>query len=57
MSSPITYNDKPPSSGAHRLMWPRYGEYDYCPPQRWIHSLEVNEIIYADHAFLKYTLL
>lgn len=28
-------------SGYHRKVWPAYGEYAYCPPQRWMHNLEV----------------
>ena len=28
--------------GFHRPLWPVYGEYLYCPPQRWVHSLEVS---------------
>lgn len=47
MSSPIAYNDTPPSSGLHRMIWPCYGEYDYCPPQRWIHSLEVGDVYFC----------
>jgi hypothetical protein len=25
--------------------WPAYGEYTYCPPQRWLHSLEHGAIV------------
>ena len=28
-------------SGNHRPLWPKYGEYIYLPPQRWVHSIEV----------------
>jgi len=38
--APITYADSPPSSGDHRPAWGRWGEYDYLPPQRWLHNLE-----------------
>ncbi len=37
---PLTYADHPPSSGDHRGAWARWGEYDYLPPQRWLHNLE-----------------
>lgn len=37
---PISYSDNPPSSGDHRPSWARWGEYDYLPPQRWLHNLE-----------------
>lgn len=38
--TPIIYEDVPPSSGDHRPAWGRWGEYDYLPPQRWLHNLE-----------------
>jgi len=39
-ATPITYTQSPPSSGDHRPAWGRWGEYDYLPPQRWLHNLE-----------------
>jgi hypothetical protein len=36
----LCYDESPPSSGPHRPMWGRWGEYDYMPPQRYIHNLE-----------------
>ena len=39
-AEPITYEDNPPSSGPHRGSWAKWGEYDYLPPERWIHNLE-----------------
>lgn len=30
-------------SGPHRPLWPKYGEYAYVPPQRWLHSIEVSK--------------
>ena len=36
----IDYDDEPPSSGPHRPEWARWGEYDYLPPQRWLHNCE-----------------
>ncbi|MCC6622047.1 MAG: DUF3105 domain-containing protein [Deltaproteobacteria bacterium] len=38
--TPISYTSEPPSSGDHRPAWARWGEYDYLPPQRWLHNLE-----------------
>ncbi|KAM5181731.1 tumor protein p53-inducible protein 13 [Mantella aurantiaca] len=29
-----------PNSGAHRPIGAKYGEYTYCPPQRWLHNLQ-----------------
>ncbi|MCA9560945.1 MAG: DUF3105 domain-containing protein [Myxococcales bacterium] len=37
---PLSYDERPPSSGDHRGQWARWGEYDYLPPQRWLHNLE-----------------
>ncbi|XP_065830728.1 uncharacterized protein [Oscarella lobularis] len=48
-SEKITYNESVPSSGAHRLEWAAYGEYDYCPPQRWIHNLEHGGVVFLYH--------
>ncbi len=36
----LCYDQNPPSSGPHRPMWGRWGEYEYMPPQRYIHNLE-----------------
>ncbi|MGH0186604.1 UNVERIFIED_CONTAM: hypothetical protein FKN15_021806 [Acipenser sinensis] len=40
MGKPIKYNETIPNSGRHRPHWAHYGEYLYCPPQRWVHNLE-----------------
>ena len=37
---PISYEYDPPSSGPHRPNWAKWGEYEYLPPQRWLHNLE-----------------
>ena len=36
----IEYADNPPASGDHRGEWAKWGEYEYLPPQRWLHNLE-----------------
>ena len=36
----VCYDVHPPSSGNHRGAWAKWGEYDFCPPQRWLHNLE-----------------
>ncbi len=36
----ITYADLPPSSGPHRPMWGKFGEFSFLPQQRWLHNLE-----------------
>lgn len=40
LPNPITYADKPPSSGPHRPVWGNWGEYAFLPQQRWLHNLE-----------------
>jgi len=37
---PPEYDTDPPSSGNHLGQWATWGEYDYLPPERWIHNLE-----------------
>lgn len=36
-------------SGPHRPVWPKFGEYNYLPPHRWIHSLEHGAIVMLYH--------
>lgn len=36
-------------SGPHRVIWPKYGDYTYIPPQRWVHSLEHGAIVALYH--------
>lgn len=45
----LCYNESPPSSGPHRSMWGRWGEYNYMPPQRYIHNLEHGGIALLYH--------
>ena len=40
LAKAITYAESPPLSGQHRDVWPRWGEYRYLPPQRYLHNLE-----------------
>ncbi|XP_070558413.1 uncharacterized protein [Ptychodera flava] len=49
MNSSIVYEDPIPTSGAHRPLWPVYGEYTYLPPQRWVHSLKLGAIVALYH--------
>lgn len=39
----------PPIVGRHRERWPKWGEYDYIPPQRWLHASEHGGIIFLYH--------
>ena len=47
--APIMYEANPPSSGSHRPMWAKWGEYEYLPPQRWLHNLEHGGIAFLYH--------
>ncbi|XP_037050757.1 uncharacterized protein LOC119084797 [Bradysia coprophila] len=49
MDEEIVYDDDIPTFGAHRKLWPVYGEYVFVPPQRWIHSLEHGAIVLLYH--------
>ena len=45
----ISYKASPPSSGAHRPSWAKWGPYSYLPPQRWLHNLEHGGIALLYH--------
>ncbi|MCS5663811.1 MAG: DUF3105 domain-containing protein [Flavobacteriales bacterium] len=45
----LCYEESPPSSGPHRPMWGRWGEYEYLPPQRYLHNLEHGGIALLYH--------
>ncbi|XP_026853565.2 tumor protein p53-inducible protein 13 isoform X1 [Electrophorus electricus] len=49
MDMQITYNHTIPSSGAHRPIGARSGEYLYCPPQRWLNNLKDGAIVLLYH--------
>eukprot|EP00118_Oscarella_pearsei_P024034 m.297200 g.297200 ORF g.297200 m.297200 type:complete len:360 (+) comp40767_c1_seq61:4749-5828(+) len=49
MNVKINYTESLPSSGQHRPWWAVYGEYDYCPPERWIHNLEHGGVAFLYH--------
>eukprot|EP00493_Phyllostaurus_siculus_P003926 UN03942 len=47
VSHPIFYDNMntagkrtPPIVGRHRERWPKWGEYEFLPPQRWLHAIE-----------------
>jgi len=39
-------NNVPPMIGRHRERWPKYGEYEFCPEQRWLHAAEHGAVIF-----------
>lgn len=45
----ITYDLHPPSSGDHRGQWGVWGEYEYLPPEHWIHNLEHGGVVLLYH--------
>ncbi|XP_059146963.1 uncharacterized protein LOC131934840 [Physella acuta] len=45
----IEYTEDLPTSGPHRPVWPKYGEYKYIPVQRWLHSLEHGAVVFFYH--------
>ncbi|XP_066492543.1 tumor protein p53-inducible protein 13 [Tiliqua scincoides] len=49
MGTKIVYNQSIPNSGPHRLFRAVYGEYEYCPPQRWLHNLKHGGIAFLYH--------
>ncbi len=46
---PITYTDSPPSSGTHRPVWGKWGEYSFLPEQRWLHNAEHGGLVFLYH--------
>ncbi|XP_055608611.1 uncharacterized protein LOC129755931 [Uranotaenia lowii] len=49
INTTIQYDERIPTFGTHRPLWPRYGEYKYVPPQRWLHTSEHGGIIALYH--------
>lgn len=45
----INYLERIPMIGPHRPLWARYGEYQYLPPQRWLHNIEHGAIVGLYH--------
>lgn len=49
MNKRITYSDAIPTFEGHRPLWPKYGEYIYVPPQRWLHNIEHGAVVMLYH--------
>ncbi|CAM1313162.1 Uncharacterised protein g6180 [Pycnogonum litorale] len=49
MYDKIVYNRTIPTFGNHRPNWPKYGEYKFVPPQRWLHNVEHGGVILMYH--------
>lgn len=49
MAVRVKYIERIPTIGPHRPLWARYGEYEYLPPQRWLHNIEHGAIVVLYH--------
>ncbi|XP_067649773.1 uncharacterized protein [Haliotis asinina] len=49
MSTPLHKYSDPPTSGNHRPLWAKYGEYTFLPWQRWLHNLEHGAVAFLYH--------
>lgn len=49
MDKKLTYKDALPTYGDHRPLWPKFGEYVYVPPQRWLHNIEHGAVVMLYH--------
>lgn len=49
MNYRIKYDSYLPTHEGHRPLWPVFGEYEYVPPQRWLHNVEHGAIIMLYH--------
>ncbi|KPP65907.1 tumor protein p53-inducible protein 13-like [Scleropages formosus] len=49
MDSAISYNHTIPNSGFYRPVAAQSGEYQYCPPQRWLHNLQLGAVAFLYH--------
>ncbi|XP_040580249.1 uncharacterized protein [Lepeophtheirus salmonis] len=49
MNETIKYNSTVPTYGDHRPIWPKFGEYEYVPPQRWLHNIEHGAVVMLYH--------
>ncbi|XP_022252326.1 uncharacterized protein LOC106468283 [Limulus polyphemus] len=49
MKTKIVYNTTIPTHGDHRPLWPVYGDYQYVPPQRWLHTVEHGGVVMLYH--------
>lgn len=49
MDKKIHYNTTLPTYGDHRPLWPVFGEYEFVPPQRWLHNIEHGAVVMLYH--------
>ena len=53
----LSYSQDPPSSGDHRSVWARWGEYTFLPPERWLHNLEHGGVVFLYHPCIEAEIL
>lgn len=49
MDTKLEYEERIPVLGPHRPLWAAYGEYEFVPPQRWLHNIEHGSIVMLYH--------
>jgi len=49
MNDVLSYNTSIPTHGDHRPIWPKFGEYRFVPPQRWLHNIEHGAVVMLYH--------
>lgn len=49
MNVKLRYLERIPTIGPHRPLWAQYGEYEFLPPQRWLHNVEHGAIVGLYH--------
>lgn len=49
MNTPIAYSHPIPTHGDHRPIWPKFGEYQFVPAQRWLHNIEHGAVVMLYH--------
>lgn len=49
MTTKISYDHPIPHHGNHRPIWPKFGEYQFVPPQRWLHNIEHGAVVMLYH--------
>jgi hypothetical protein len=46
-----------PTHGDHRPVWPKFGEYQFVPAQRWLHNIEHGAVVMLYHPCTHHSLV
>lgn len=57
MTTKISYDNPVPHHGDHRPVWPKFGEYKFVPPQRWLHNIEHGAVVMLYHPCAHHTMV